>query len=176
MAKAQNLTQTAILIAVSIVTAWMFYAVPSWQRQAAPFLFGTIGAGFTVGCLWLTRSMGLRAMKFERGLLTAFLVCMPLIYMTGWLVAQNQAGNSWIWTEFLGFALFAAFGVLGVKKSPWFLAAGIAAHGLAWDIWHYKHSAYIPDWYAVACMLVDIALGAYVAARIPTYVGSGSNS
>ncbi|HET9801621.1 MAG TPA: hypothetical protein VFP96_00155 [Candidatus Acidoferrum sp.] len=169
MSKAQDSIQIAILAVVSIVTVWMFYEVPSWQRQAAPFLFGTVGAGFTVVCLWLTRRLGSRAMKFERGLLTAFLVGMPLIYMAGWFVGRSHGGNSWIWTELAGFALFAGFGALGVKKSAWFLATGIAAHGLVWDIWHYRNSAYIPDWYAVACMLVDIALGVYVAARIPTY-------
>ena len=34
---------------------------------------------------------------------------------------------------------------------------------------HYENSAYIPNWYAVACLLVDLALAAYVAARVPAY-------
>jgi len=28
---------------------------------------------------------------------------------------------------------------------------------------------YIPDWYAIACFAVDLALGGYVAARVPAY-------
>src|SRR5690242_14763919 len=31
------------------------------------------------------------------------------------------------------------------------------------------HSTYIPDWYAIACLAVDLAFGAYVAARVPAY-------
>src|SRR6267378_7774566 len=77
--------------------------------------------------------------------------------------------SSWIWVELLGLALFAAFAALGLKNSTWFLAIGIASHGVAWDSWHYKNSAYVPNWYAVACLLVDLTLGAYVAARVPVY-------
>jgi hypothetical protein len=108
-------------------------------------------------------------MKFERTMLAGFLVAMPLVYVMSWFAARDHAASSWIWVEHLGLALFAAIAALGLKNSPWFLAIGIAGHGFAWDLWHYKNSAYIPDWYAVACMLVDLALGANVAARIPAY-------
>jgi len=64
---------------------------------------------------------------------------------------------------------FAALALLGVKLSPWFLAIGIVVHGLAWDAWHYRNSTYIPDWYVIACLAVDLSFGAYVAARIRTY-------
>jgi hypothetical protein len=57
----------------------------------------------------------------------------------------------------------------GAKRSPWFLAIGVVLHGLAWDSWHYGNSTYIPDWYAIACFAVDLALGTYVAARVPAY-------
>ena len=108
-------------------------------------------------------------MKFERAMLAAFLVGMPLVYVMGWFAARDRTASSWIWIELLGLALFAAFAALGLKNSPWFLAIGIAGHGFAWDSWHYKNSAYTPDWYAVACLLVDLTLGTYVAARVPTY-------
>jgi len=85
------------------------------------------------------------------------------------LAARNHTASSWIWVEFLGLVLFAAFAVLSLKNSPWLLARGITGHGVAWDSWHYKNSAYVPDWYAVACLLVDFALGAYVAVRIAAY-------
>lgn len=32
-----------------------------------------------------------------------------------------------------------------------------------------RNSAYVPDWCAVACTLVDLGLGAYVVARVPAY-------
>jgi hypothetical protein len=94
---------------------------------------------------------------------------MPLVYVMGWFVARGRGASSWIWVELLGLAIYAAFAALGLKNSPWFLAIGIAAHGLAWDSWHYKNSAYVPDWYAVACLLVDLVLGAYLIARVPAY-------
>jgi len=167
--KAQNVIQTIFLIALSIVSGWMLYMVPSWSALGDPFLLGSVASAVTAACLWLTRRMGLRAMKFERAWLAAFLVGMPVVYLLGWLGARNRAATSWSWVELLGLALFAALAVLGLKKSPWFLVIGIAGHGIAWDSWHYKNSAYVPDWYAVACLLVDLALGAYVAARVPIY-------
>ena len=167
--KAQNVIQTIFLIALSIVSGWMLYMVPSWSALGDPFLLGSVASAVTAACLWLRRRMGLRAMKFERAWLAAFLVGMPVVYLLGWLGARNRAATSWSWVELLGLALFAALAVLGLKKSPWFLVIGIAGHGIAWDSWHYKNSAYVPDWYAVACLLVDLALGAYVAARVPIY-------
>jgi CDP-diglyceride synthetase len=169
LTKAQNSIQIGVLIAVSIITVWTLYMVPSWQVPGDPFPLAAVVEAVTVACLWLTRWLGSRAVKFERTMLAGFLVAMPLVYVMGWFAARDHAASSWIWVELLGLALFAAFAALGLKNSPWFLAIGIAGHGFAWDLWHYKNSAYIPDWYAVACMLVDLALGAYVAARIPAY-------
>jgi len=172
LTKAQNPIQIVVLIAVSIITVWTLYMVPSWQAPGDPFLLAAVVGAVTVACLWLTRWLGSRAMKFERTMLAAFLVGMPLVYVMGWFAARDHSASSWIWAELLGLALFAAFATLGLKNSPWFLAIGIAGHGFGWDLWHYKNSAYIPEWYAVACMLVDLALGAYVAARVPAYRGA----
>ena len=169
LTKAQKPIQTAVLIVLSMVTVWTLYMVPSWQAPGDPFLLAAVAGAVTVACLWLTRWLGWRAMKFERTWLAVFLVGMPLIYVMGWFVARDHAARSWLWVELLGLAIYAAFAALGLKKSPWFLAIGIAGHGIAWDAWHYKNSAYVPDWYAVACLLVDLALAAYVATRIPAY-------
>jgi hypothetical protein len=106
----------------------------------------------------------------ERNLLAGFLVGMPLVYVSRYLFASTgRMANYWFWVEVLGTIIFVALAVLGLKRSPWFLAVGIAAHGLAWDTWHYRNSTYIPDWYATACLAVDLAFGAYVAARVPAY-------
>jgi hypothetical protein len=169
LTKVQNPIQTVVLIVLSIITVWTLYMVPSWHALGDPFLLAGVAGAVTVACLWLTRWLGSRAMKFERAWLAAFLVGMPLVYVMGWFAARDRAATSWIWVELLGLVLFVAFAALGLKKSPWFLAIGITGHGLAWDTWHYKNSAYVPDWYAVACLLVDLVLGAYVAARVPAY-------
>jgi hypothetical protein len=82
--------------------------------------------------------------------------------------STGRTANCWFW-EVLGTIIFVALAVLGLKGSPWFLAVGIVAHGLAWDTWHYRNSTYMPDWYASACLAGDLAFGAYVAARVPAY-------
>jgi hypothetical protein len=123
-----------------------------------------------VACLWVTRWRGLRGVIFERYVLAGFLVLMPLVYVARYLFASTTgAAHYWLWVEVLGTAIFVALAVLGVKSSPWFLAIGMVLHGLAWDIWHYRNSTYIPDWYVIACLAVDLAFGAYVAARVPEY-------
>jgi hypothetical protein len=95
---------------------------------------------------------------------------MPLVYVARYLFASTgRAANHWLWVKVLGVPIFAVLAVLGLKRSPWFLAIGMVVHGVAWDTWHYRNSTYIPDWYAIACLAADLAFGAYVAARVPAY-------
>ena len=95
---------------------------------------------------------------------------MPLVFVTRYLFASGgRAADLWLWVEALGLSVFTALAVLGVKRSPWFLAIGIVLHGLTWDSWHYHYSTYMPDWYAFACFVIDLVLGTYVAARVPAY-------
>jgi hypothetical protein len=101
---------------------------------------------------------------------------MALVYVMRYLFASTGGGaNHWLWVEILSVLIFAALAVLSVTSSPWFLAVGIALHGLAWDSWHYRNSPYMPDWYTLACLAMDITLGAYVAARVPAYQRASCN-
>jgi hypothetical protein len=167
---AQETAQTVLLIIVTFVGTWLaLYRVP-WQVSRDPCLLAAAATVVIVTCLWLTRWRRLRGVIFERNLLAAFLVGMPLVYIARYLFASTgRVANYWFWVEVLGTTIFAALAVLGVKRSPWFLAIGMVLHGLAWDTWHYRNSTYIPDWYAIACLVVDLAFGAYVAARVPAY-------
>jgi hypothetical protein len=166
----QETVQTVLLIAVSVVGTWLaLYRVP-WRVSGDPCLVAAAASGVVVACLWLTRWRGLRAVNFERRLLAGFLVAMPLVYVSRYLFASTErAANYWFWVEVLGALIFIALAVLGVKRSPWFLAIGMVLHGVAWDTWHYRKSSYIPDWYVIACLAVDLSVGAYVAARVPAY-------
>ncbi len=111
---------------------------------------------------------GLWGLNSERNVLAGFLAGMPLVYVSHYLFASTgRMANYCFWIEVLGTIIFVALAGLGLKGSPCFLAVGIVAHGLAWDTWHYRNSTYIPDWYANACLPVDLAFGAYVAARVP---------
>ena len=167
---AQETVQTVLLIIVSFVGLWIvLYRVP-WQVSGDPCLVAAAATVVIVTCLWLTRWRGLRAVNFERSLLAGFLVGMPLVYVARYLFASTgRAANHWPWVEVLGVPIFAALAGLGLKRSPWFLAIGMVVHGVAWDTWHYRNSTYIPDWYAIACLVADLAFGAYVAVRVPVY-------
>ena len=170
LAIAQETVQTVLLVIVSFVGTWLaLYRVP-WRVSGDPCLTAAAVMAVIVICLWLTRWQGVRGVTFERYLLAGFLVYMALVYVMRYLFASTGgAATHWLWVEILSVLIFAALGVLGVKSSPWFLAVGIALHGLAWDSWHYRNSPYMPDWYTFACLAMDVALGAYVAARVPAY-------
>jgi len=165
----QQTVQTMLLAIVTLVGTWLsLYRIP-WQVSGDPCLLGAGATGGIVGWLWLRRWRGSQGVIFERNLIAGFLVLMPLVYVARYLFAATEAGANWFWIEVLGTAIFVGLAVLGVKRSPWFLAIGMVLHGLGWDAWHYGDSTYIPDWYVIACLAVDLSFGAYVAARVPAY-------
>ena len=170
LATPKETLQTVLLIIASLAGTWIaLYRVP-WQVSGDPCLVAAAVTGVIVTCLWFTRWQRSRGAIFERYLLAGFLVFMALVYVMRYLFASTgREPNYWLWIEVLSVLIFTAFAVLGVKRSPWFLAIGITFHGLAWDSWHYRSSTYIPDWYVLACLAVDVTLGAYVAARVPAY-------
>jgi hypothetical protein len=155
----------------TLLTAIALYMAPSWQAVLTDVcLQAAVAAGATIILLFVTRSMGARGIAIERIALAIFLAAMPLVYILRWLTRRDGASAEWLWLELLGFAIYATLAVMGLKVSPWYLAGGIAAHGIAWDAWHYfTAETFMPRWYAIACLLVDIGIGAYVAARIPAW-------
>ena len=151
--------------------AAMLYAVPSWHGFATdPCLWASVAAGATILLLLVTRHLGDHARLFEVRWLALFLAGMPLIYLARWILKAEPTGRSgWLLVELVGLLLYGTLSILGLKR-PWLIAAGIAAHGIAWDVWHYfPGSSYIPSWYAIGCLVVDIGLGTYAAARIPAW-------
>jgi len=151
--------------------AAMLYAVPSWRGFATdPCLWASVAAGATILLLLVTRHLGDHARLFEVRWLAVFLAGMPLIYLARWTLKAAPTGKStWLLVELAGVLLYVTLAILGLKR-PWLIAAGIAAHGIAWDVWHYfPGSSYIPSWYAIGCLVVDIGLGTYAATRIPAW-------
>jgi len=161
------------LAGATALTACTLAMVPSWRGTLAdPCHQGAIAAAVTIAILFATRRMGSRGVALERVVMALFLAGMPLIYIAGWLVTGGGgAGRAWLAIELAGLPVYAALALLGLRRSAWFLAAGIAAHGLGWDAWH-LHSDYIPRWYAIGCLLVDVGLALYVAARAATWRSS----
>ena len=73
--------------------------------------------------------------------------------------------RNWLFVELGGQAVFAVVALgLGMRRYQ-ALAFGIVAHGLAWDVWHIGRQGFIPDWYTVVCLVVDVSIGPYVFVR-----------
>jgi len=111
------------------------------------------------------RFMRPRKTRLELGLLAAFLASMPLIYTWAAALGADAGG---VRVEAWGVLVFWFVAYQGLKRPLW-LALGIAAHGVAWDVWHWHRCAYIPSWYALGCSLADFGIGIYVATEQRTY-------
>jgi hypothetical protein len=166
------------LACAALMTGLCFYLVPSWEPVALlsdPCGVATIASGVVVMMLIATLLSG-RGIRIERIVLSLFLAAMPLIYLARGRLFGGLDSGGWLWIESIGLLIFGALAWLGYYRSPWFLALGIAAHGMLWDSWHF-HSAYIPSWYALGCLLVDVGLGFYVVVRMSAWrTGAGSHS
>jgi hypothetical protein len=103
---------------------------------------------------------------WERMLLAAFLFLMPTVYLSS--LALHGGSRDWLTTEVIGQALFATIALIGWRV-PWVLAVGLASHGLGWDSWHHGRTQFIPDWYTIACLMVDVGYGVYALSRLPAW-------
>ena len=153
------------------MSAGCFYLVPSWEPAAAvfkdPCVLATIAAGLLILILAACRHSG-RQIARERQTLALFLAAMPIVYLLRGLLSGISASAGWFWVEIFGALVFGALAWFGYRRLPWLLAIGIVAHGVLWDSWHY-HSTYIPSWYALGCLIVDVGVGLYAAVRISTW-------
>lgn len=131
-----------------------------------PTILAAIGTPILLAVL-----VGLRvknaAVRWERAGLALFLLLMPTVYLSS--LALHGGGAIWLVVEALGQVLFAAVALTGWRKAPWVLAVGLAGHGLAWDSWHHGRTDFIPDWYTLACLLVDIGCGTYALSRLKVW-------
>jgi hypothetical protein len=168
----RELAALALAAALFAVGLW---GVPSWRGAVFEVCHLAAIAGVaTLVLLSVTRQLGARGVSIERGWSALFLIGMPVVYIVGWLTAANgRPSPTWLWVELLGLPIYVTLAWLGLRRSPWFLVAGIAAHGLGWDAWHYAlHGAYIPTWYVTGCLLADVGLSLYLATRVPTWTRS----
>lgn len=146
-----------------MLTAWAAYLVPDWRPAlllSDPCTMAIFAAALVMAVLLFTRTSATWAAR-EPLLFAIFLAVMPLVYIARSWLSGSDRGR---WIEWAGLAIFGTLAWIGYTRKPWLLAAGIAAHGLLWDAWH-LHSDFIPAWYAVGCLLVDVGLGTYAAVR-----------
>ncbi len=154
-----------------VMTAIATVGVPaeSWRTSPLdPTHLATLTAIAVVLTLLVLRWRGGRPGR-ERAITAAFLAGMPVVYVASWAWTQPHDGAGWLALEGVGLVAYGALAMLGMRRSPWFLAIGIAGHGIAWDAWHHAHATYIPHWYATGCAIVDIAYAVYVVACVPRW-------
>jgi hypothetical protein len=161
----RNLLGSALLWGQAVLTAFMVVRqLPTGLREPATWAaVASLATSLAVG--W-ARLRGHRGSSLERRLWAAFLAVMPLVYLASWLLARQPG---WLPVELAGVVLFGALALAGLRRSPWFLAGGIAAHGLLWDSWHHGRADFIPDWYVLGCLAIDLMLGAYLALEMPHF-------
>jgi hypothetical protein len=104
---------------------------------------------------------------YERRGLALFLLLMPTVYLSS--LALHGGGAPWPMVEIAGQVLFAALAIAGVRVSGWFLAVGLGAHGVLWDLWHHGRTTFIPDWYTIGCLIVDVGCFVYAASRVSVW-------
>lgn len=152
-----------LLIAV-LAYAWAALAPESpLLHPLVPPYFATLAAALVTAQLVLLRLLPRRQLRLEKLVLALFLAGMPLIYLWAAWLADDAGGMK---LEAAGLLLFGGLAIWGWRGSPVILGVGILAHGVAWDAWHHGHSAYMPDWYALGCLLVDVALGLLVFTQL----------
>lgn len=154
----------AALVGQLVVVLWLAPA-SIWRSASEPTSLATF---ITIAVtLLLTGARLAGTDRFDRPVLAVFLAGMPLVY--AWAaILHGDRGD--LGVEAIGTLVYVAFAAAGYARWPWLLGAGILAHGLAWDVWHYGRSTYIPDWYSAGCLATDLGVGVFalIAVRAPT--------
>ncbi len=150
---------------VAAVTVALFWVVPGLPLAHLddPGHWGVIGYALVLALVLRLRLKGARGSRTERRLVGLFLAGMPVVYVADWL--RFGGALPWLWIELAGVAAFWTLAALGVRRSPWFLVAGLAAHGF-WDAAHTGRTQFVADWYTVGCFLVDLAFAVYAAGQV----------
>ncbi len=156
----------AALFAQLVIAMWI---VPEWSLRHLPEpVYLATMSSVVVAVLIVGLRLRAKGTEAERLLLALFLGGMPLVYVSSWVLAA-QAGIGQLVIELAGVAIFGSLAYLGLKRSPWFLVGGIVAHGLVWDLAHHGHSSFVPDWYALGCLVADVGVGVYAAAQVSAW-------
>jgi hypothetical protein len=128
-----------------------------------PTVQAAVGTPFVLTALVALR-VGAAPPIWERRVLALFLLLMPTIYLGA--LALHGGSPAWLGAELAGQAAFATIAIVGLRRSGWVLVAGLAAHGLLWDLWHHGRASFMPDWYSSACLIVDVGWALYAASRV----------
>ena len=98
-----------------------------------------------------------------RSLLAVFLFVAAALYIL--FAVRAGEGTFWVVGELAGVGIYGTMALWGLRGSPWWLAAGWAAHPI-WDLaLHYigPGASFAPVGYTITCLSFDLLVAAYVA-------------
>jgi hypothetical protein len=156
------------IVALVCSTALSLLLVPDLRLAdlAAPPVQAAVVTPLVLSALVAVRVAGAPA-AWERRLLALFLAAMPTVYLLA--LARHGVGAGWLAGELAGQLAYGLLALVGLYADPWALVVGIAAHGLGWDLWHLGRAPFMPDWYARACLVIDVGWALYAATRVPAW-------
>lgn len=100
----------------------------------------------------------------ERGFYPIVLIVIEAYYI---LFAAMAKSTDALISEILPMLLFTTAGVIGFRRTPWIVVAGLAFHGI-FDFT--RHAVFanpgVPEWWPGFCLSIDVVMAAYLAALI----------
>ena len=159
-----------VLLALSALAA--LAVVPDWPHRhpGDPHFLAVIACGLLYGLLLARPAASWREGSLNRRLGAVFLLALPVIYVGAAL--RFAAPPAALGLELAGLAVWAGL-AWGALRSAHVLALGCVLHAV-WDAAHFARAGYIHDWYVVACIAVDIGIGAYALLMLDRAAAAGS--
>ena len=100
----------------------------------------------------------------DRSFYPVVLIVIAALYL---LFAAMAGSAGSLVAEAIPAIVFVAIAVLGFRKTPWLVVAGLALHGV-FDLFHHAVIANpgVPIWWPGWCLAYDVVAAAYLAALI----------
>jgi len=121
-------------------------------------------AAGVVLALAFVRFAAAQGRRAERRIVALTLVAAAGVYLA---LAIARGAESWLWIEVAGFALFTILALVGLFRSPLWLAGGWVLHA-AWDSPLHLASTgttFVPVGYILLCLSFDLVVAAAVYLR-----------
>ena len=150
------------LLALATAAALLF--VPDWPHRHLddPAYWGVIGYLAILPFLWGARHQTFGPATRNRQLILLFLLALQVVYVAGWL--RFGGSPTELVVQLAGLALWIGIAALA-RRADLVLWLGCAAHA-AWDGFHHGRIDFIPGWYALACLVIDLGMGLFVWLRL----------
>lgn len=125
---------------------------------------GLLGEGLVSSSVLLLVAFALP--RYTRFLLALLLIVAALAY----ILFAYRTGQETLWflVELVGVGIYGTMGLMGIRRSPWWLVAGWTLHPL-WDmVLHFfgPGHTFAPFTYTISCLSFDLWVAAVIALGI----------